>query len=95
MGKWPEGISDGLILPCAICKCWVMFDYNVDDAFWSLTVPIHIRRDVVCLPCLDTLASAMGLDIATNLRQVQFTGIGKTIVLLPEKTFYHNEYTDN
>lgn len=87
--KWPEAISDGLTLSCSICGCKVMYDYHVDDDFWTKVVPEHCRRSVLCLACLDKLATDMDLDITKHLQEIQFTGIGKTIVLKPEKVFYY------
>jgi len=89
--KWPEAISDGLSLPCSICGIIPMFDYHVDDDFWSRIVPGHIRRDVICLPCLDGLAHNVQLDVAEHIEFVHFTGIGKTVVLIPERTYYYEK----
>ena len=87
--KWPEAISDGLILPCQLCGTVPHLDYLVDDEFWTSVVPPSISRGVVCLSCLDRLASDSGMDVAEHLKSIQFTGIGKTIVMLPDRAYYY------
>ncbi len=87
--EWPEGISDGLTLPCSICKRKVSFDYHVSGDFWKNVVPSKYKLDVVCLPCLDTLASKTGLDVAGHLEFVQFTGIDKTIEMPLDTVYYY------
>lgn len=89
--KWPEGISDGLTLPCAICDKSVKFDFSVQDDLWYAVVPESCRRDVLCLPCFDRIALEKGIDWADGLEEVQFTGIGKTIRLSP--VFIHRYAT--
>jgi len=88
-GNWIAGVSDGLILPCRICGKVPKFDYRVDDAFWKRVVDKKDRTWVICLPCLDKLASDKGLDVAKHLIDVQYTGIGKTIELTPSKIYYY------
>ena len=51
--KWPEAVSDGLILACSDCGQVPRFDYKVSDSFWKLHVHGFVRLSVVCLPCLD------------------------------------------
>lgn len=89
--SWPGGVSNGLVLPCSGCGTKPRFDYNVDDAFWRQVVPDSQRLGVLCLPCLDALASAKGLWVHQHLRQVQFTGERATIVLVPAITFRHSK----
>lgn len=84
MAEWPEGISDGLNLSCYDCGQKVTFDFTVDDEFWREVVPQQQRRNVSCLPCLDSRADELGLDIGPAIRRVQFTGIGVTVVLTPD-----------
>jgi hypothetical protein len=48
----PEGISDGLSLPCHFCGRVPVVDYHVDDAFWREHVPDEARLGVVCIECL-------------------------------------------
>lgn len=86
MADWPGGISDGLTLPCGECAVVPAFDYNVDDEVWNLVAPEVHRLSVICLPCLDRLVHDKGIDISLHLKQVQFTGVGKTVVLRPEWT---------
>lgn len=87
--KWPEGISDGLTQPCEICGKRPAFDYRVSDEFWRFVVPNIFRRGVVCLPCLDGMAAAQGLDVSAHLEQVQFCGKRKTIVLEPKEVYLY------
>lgn len=86
---WPAGISDGLTLPCVACRLSPKFDYTVSDDIWNTAVPKELRRDVLCLPCLDRMAHSKGIDISAGLIQVQFTGIGKTIILRPDWTHHY------
>lgn len=88
---WPGGISSGLALPCSVCHKRVFFDFLVDDEFWQRVVPSSYRRDVVCLPCLDRLATKNGLDVASHLEDIQFTGIGKTVICLPSQVYYYKK----
>lgn len=87
--NWMPAISDGLTLPCSICDRIPPFDYSVDSKFWNLIVDDAYKRGVICLPCLDKLAFDKGHDISTHLESVQFTGIGKTIELLPSRIFQY------
>ncbi len=80
---WPEGISDGLTLPCSLCGTAPKFDFVVHDDLWAAVVPRIHRLGVVCLPCFDREATKKGIDWADGLEQVQFTGVGKTIRLSP------------
>ena len=88
---WPETISDGLELLCALCNQKVQFDYHVNDEFWHSVVPASIRRDVICLPCLDKLATDAELNVALYLESVQFIGNGKTISLIPSEVYVYSE----
>lgn len=88
-GNWIAGVSDGLTLPCGICGKIPKWDYRVEDSFWRKVAPDEHRLGVICLECLDKLASEKGLDIAKHLIDVQFTGLGKTIELKPVKIFYY------
>lgn len=86
MSVWPEGISDGLTLPCSDCGKHTLFDYHVSDDFWRQWVPNKPERlGVICLPCLDARCGGVGL--AGALERVQWTGTSHTIVLHP--TFRH------
>ena len=86
---WPGGVSNGLELSCSLCGKKVVFDYHVSDEFWDSVIPQNIRRDVVCLSCLDKAATVMGLSIIEHLEAVQFTGEGKTIVLIPQEVYVY------
>lgn len=81
MTNWPEGVSDGLILPCGVCGSTVSFDYTVTDEAWNLVVPQENKLNVVCLPCFDEMAADKGIDTVECLKLVQFVGINKTIGL--------------
>lgn len=80
-GRWPAGLSDGLVIPCHDCGEIPRFDYNVEDDFWRRWVPGPERTDVVCLPCLDKRCGGRGLALA--LIEVQWTGSWHTIALRP------------
>ncbi|KKM80265.1 hypothetical protein LCGC14_1341700 [marine sediment metagenome] len=87
MSTWPPGVSDGLVLPCAICGLHPKFDFRVTDECWQAVLgKAEYRRGVVCLPCFDRLATEKRLDVSRALIEVQFTGIGKTIILKPQST---------
>lgn len=87
--KWPEGVSDGLTLPCCVCRKYTEFDYIVDDNFWQTVVPKEYKPDVICLRCLDEMSAVFGLDLAEHLLHVQYIGRNKTIELIPTKTYYY------
>ncbi len=88
--NWPCGISDGLNLPCAVCGTEnIQFDYNVDDELWNLVVPEGIRRDVICLPCLDRLAKAKGRNIGAYIKFIQFIGLNETVEFVPCNVFLY------
>lgn len=88
---WPEGLSDGLILPCAICYTLPMFDYIVDDDIWNKLVLKKHKRDVICLCCLDVIGHELGIDISGYLQEVQFVGMDKTIILKPEIVYKYSK----
>lgn len=78
---WPGGISDGLTLPCGVCGVVPSFDYTVTEESWKTYAPHEHRLGVVCLPCLDRLASETSGTL--KVLRIQFCGIGKTIVFMP------------
>lgn len=83
---WPDGISDGLNLPCSICDAHVYFDYTISDEVWREIVSERYRRGVVCLKCLSLMSSETDSDqkrLAQALERVQFVGAGYTVVLEP------------
>ena len=93
MSNWPESISDGLTLPCGVCgKENIQFDYEVTDELWRALVPDKIRRDVVCLPCLDKLAKEKGADLGANIVSLQFTGQDMTIKFVPQGVYHYDDY---
>ncbi len=83
MTDWPEGVSDGLLLPCAVCENKVSFDYTVSNEAWKLVVSKEQSRNVICLTCFDKIATYKGINIAEHLKLVQFVGVNKTIGLKP------------
>lgn len=87
LGTWPEGVSDGLSLPCADCGEVPRFDYGVTDDFWRRHVPGPERLGVVCLPCLDRRCDGVGL--AAALQEIQWTGTYHTVVLRPSGRFVY------
>lgn len=90
--NWPCGVSDGLTLPCAVCgKENIQFDYGVSDKLWNDVVPKNIRRDVICLPCLDKMAKKKNIDLASNINFIQFIGTGMTIEFIPSNVFFYEK----
>lgn len=94
--NWPCGVSDGLVLPCAICgKTDIRFDYVVKDEFWERVVPRDCKSDVVCLECLDELSQRAGEDLPSNVVSLQFVGTEYTIEFFPANVFcYHGRDYD-
>lgn len=85
----PPSISDGLVLPCAMCgKGKIQFDYTVTDELWRDVVPVEMRLGVICLPCLDKLAKENGADLGANIISLQFTGQDITIKFLPHNVYH-------
>lgn len=95
MAAWPEAVSDGLTIPCQVCGILPKFDYLVEDDLWRSVAPKEYLRSVICLPCLDRIASAKGIDVSAGLLEVQFTGIGKTVILKPEWTHRYTPKRSN
>lgn len=88
--KLPSSISDGLVLPCAVCgEENIQFDYTVTDEFWQDVVPAEMRLGVICLPCLDKLAKEKGVDLGANIISLQFTGQDMTIKFLPHSVYHY------
>lgn len=85
---WPSGVSDGLNLPCQRCGNKPKFDYHVADDVWKALVPEDERLGVICLPCLERIAHACGTSIGDAIEEVQFTGMGTTTILKPEKVYH-------
>lgn len=88
--KWPDGISDGLSLKCQRCGHLPYIDYNVTDVFWKKVVPEELRLGVICLRCLDELATQIDENVANYLIRLQFTGKGKTLEMTPKQVFYYS-----
>lgn len=89
--KWPEAVADNKPARiCAICGRVEHFAYAVNDTFWREVVPPSFRPSPVCLPCLDEMALAKGLDIGPSLITVQFTGKNKTIILTPTREYRYD-----
>lgn len=83
--EWPAAVSDGLTLGCQRCGIIPKFDYRISDEIWRKLVPENEQLGVICLPCLDNIAAATGIDFADALEEVQFTGFGQTIILRPTR----------
>lgn len=94
LGVWPEGVSDGLSLLCGICNCAPRFDYKISDDVWKKVAPPEHRLGVICLPCFDELATQKQIDVSPHLKEVQFTGAGKTIILKPMEVCYWRKQND-
>lgn len=89
VATWPEGISDGLTLDCGACGLHTDFDYRVGDEIWRKVAPEHLRLGVICLSCFDRLGAQHGIDISPHLEQIQYTGVGHTVVLVPVETHHY------
>lgn len=89
--SWPEGISDGLSLPCSDCGHKTSFDYTLADEFWERVVPPGRRKEVICLDCLEMRAKRKKLLLCNHLLKVQYTAGGETIVLVPESAFVYDQ----
>ena len=89
--EWPAGICDGLSLSCSICGEWTPYDYAVWDCSWGAVVPREHRLGVVCLRCYDRLAAEKGEPLYEDLRFVQFTGTGFTLLLRPETAYVYGD----
>jgi len=91
-GHWPSGISNGLTIHCSVCGDIPKFDYRVKDELWIKIIPKAFRRGAICLPCLDKLAVEKGIDIGKGLISFQYTGINKTIELVPVTVYYYKKH---
>lgn len=90
--NWICGVSNGLVLPCAVCgKTHIRWNYTVKDKLWNKIVPENLKRDVICLPCLEKLAKKHKENIAENIIEVQYTGNDFTVEFLPSNVFYYNK----
>lgn len=89
--RWPEALSDGLILPCSVCDVVPHFDYRVDDPTWKKVAPKKYRLSVICLPCFDRLAVDAGVT-HNYLIDVQFVGTGRTWILQPTQMYPWSAY---
>lgn len=83
--QWPEGISDGLILPCHQCGITPSLDYQVSDKAWEQVVPKSQRLGVVCLQCFLTLGGQ-----PSDIKQIQVVGHGQTLVLVPIERYNYD-----
>lgn len=90
-GEWPGGVSSGLVLQCWVCRIVPKLDYTVEDEVWKQVVPESIRNLVICLECFDKMATRKGVDWIEHLQKIQLTGIGKTMVLVPQKIWYYKK----
>lgn len=88
--NWVGGISDGLVSKCQCCGHIPYIDYTVTDDFWNEVVPPKMKLCVICLKCLDEIATEKGKDISEYLLRVQFTGKMKTIEMKPDAVFYYS-----
>lgn len=83
--RWPEGVSDGLSIPCMRCGEIPAVDHFVDDAFWDDVARPHERKNVLCLECLCRDHEG----VADHLKQVQVINGGVTVVLRPIQVVDH------
>ena len=65
------------------CSLRVPFDSHVADDFWRQYVTNDKwRRDVLCLPCLDEIASKAGGNVLDALELVYFSGLHGTLAFV-------------
>lgn len=86
--QWPGGVTDGLVLKCGICDELPYIDYNVTNDFWNEVVPEKHRLGVICLKCLDKIATEIGYDVSDYIIRLQFTGNKKSIIFHATKVYY-------
>jgi len=87
--EWPDGISDGLVLPCSDCGKKTNFDYKVTDELWNRVVPVDKKHDVICLDCFDKRVKKRGMLLFPHLLEIQYTAKGETIILKPKMDFVY------
>ena len=73
--------------PCSVCGCRVDFDYIVSNTFWDMIVPHKYHLKVVCLHCLDEMATEKGEDICDHIENIYYSGVNKTMKLTPKVMF--------
>lgn len=78
---------------CSNCGCKVNFDYIVSDSFWDEIVPPEHRLNVICLRCLDEMATLKGEDICDHIETVYYLGVNKTMRLTPKVMFSYKAKT--
>ena len=91
-GEWIDGIPSPLVSPCLLCGCKVNFDYTVDDSFWTRIVPLEYKLGVICLKCLDTLATIKGENVCDHILNLYWCGDNKTLKLIPHSLFLYDKY---
>lgn len=87
--EWPEGVSDGLTLPCHDCFAHpLLLDYRVLDRAWEAVVPRSdpAHLSVLCLSCFLARSGSLAA-----VEEVQVVGDGETLVLRPQR---HVEWPD-
>jgi len=92
--KWIESVSDGLRLRCPYCKKIPDIDYIVDGKIWNELIPKKYRYGVVCLRCIDKLASEQGIDITNYIKKIYFIGEYKTLELKLSKIYYWKKFKE-
>lgn len=75
---WPEGVTDGLDLPCHDCDRKVAVGFIADSDDWLRVVPGPERRSVLCLECF----VVRGGDV-TKVSEIQVVGDGCTVLFRP------------
>jgi len=89
--NWIDSLPDKLLLPCSICGCRVDFDYIVDDFLWNEVVPKQHKLNVVCLNCLDVLATEKGENVCEHIKRMFYCGEEKTMTLFCGPTFHYQK----
>lgn len=83
--EWPEGVSDGLTIPCMRCGEIPAVDYRVDDDFWREVARPHERKNVVCIECLCRDHDG----VVNHLEEIQVINSGSTSVFKPTRVVDH------
>jgi len=89
-GAWLEGVSDGLTLPCSICGKHTRYDYKIKDYMWEKVVPSNIKRNVICLSCLDELFQRNKDYVGKYIECLQYTSCNHTTVFSPTSVVIYN-----
>lgn len=89
--NWIDSLPNKLLSSCSICGCRVDFDYTVEDFLWDKVVPKKHKLNVVCLNCLDVLATEKGENVCEHIKKIFYCGEEKTMILFCGPTFHYKK----